>query len=132
MEFYASWGKQDCARPGLRAKSEIFQTIIFESDSLTSAKAHATRQMKKDPKMERYIRTELDGVELAPPRWEKWSAPIELADGMLQTLKKSEGMDYPIMYANPKNDPGDQHPGYFGWLELTWTPTDETRLPNRT
>ena len=127
MEFYASWGKQDCARPGRTAKKETYDIIRFEADSLTSAKAHATRKMKSDSRMERYIRTELDGVELAPPRWEKWSAPIKPTDapGMLRTLKKSEGMDYPIMYANPKNDPGDQHPGHFGWLAVTWAPEEE-------
>ena len=127
MEFYASWGKQDCERPGRTAKKATFDIIRFEADSLTSAKAHATRKMKKDSRMKRYIRTELDGVELAPPRWEKWSAPIKPTDapGMLRTVKKSEGMDYPIMYANPKNDPGDQHPGHFGWLAVTWAPEAE-------
>ena len=127
MEFYASWGKQDCDRPGRRAEKATFDIIRFEADSLTSAKAHATRKMKKDSRMERYIRTELDGVELTPPRWEKWSSPIEPTDapGMLRTMKKSEGMDYPIMYANPKNDPGDQHPGHFGWLAVTWAPEEK-------
>ena len=127
MEYYASWGKQDCSRPGRTAKKATFDIIKFEADSLTSAKAHATRKMKKDSRMERYIRTELDGIELAPPRWEKWSDPIEPTDapGMLRTVKKSEGMDYPIMYADPKNDPGDQHPGHFGWLAVTWAPEEE-------
>ena len=124
MEFYASWGKQDVYRPGRTAKKETFDIIKFESDSLTSAKAYATRQMKKDSRMERYVRTELDGIELAPPRWGKWSSPAKLTDtpGMLRTLKNSEGIDYPIMYANPKDDPGDQHPGHFGWLSVTWKP----------
>ena len=120
MEYYVSWGKQDCACPGRTAKKITFDTIKFEADSLTSAKAHATRKMKKDERMERYIRTELDGVELAPPRWETWSAPAPYGPSMLITLKKSEGMDYPIMYANPENDPGDQHPGHFGWVSVMW------------
>ena len=91
MEFYASWGKHDCERPGRSAKKETFDIIRFEADSLTAAKSHATRKMKADARMERYLRTELDGVELAPPRWEKWSAPIKAIDapGMLRTMKKS-------------------------------------------
>lgn len=124
MEFYASWGRQDCERPGRRAEKATYDIIRFEADSLTSAKAHATRKMKADPRMERYIRTMLDGVELTPPRWETWSPTIEPTDapGMYRTTKKSQGMDYPVMYANPKDDPGDQHPGHFGWLALTWAP----------
>ena len=128
MEFYASWGKHDCERPGRRAKKATYDIIRFEADSLTAAKSHATRKMKSDARMARYLRTELDGIELAPPRWEKWSAPIEAIDapGMLRTMKKSEGMDYPIMYVNPENDPGDQHPGHYGWLSLTWTPPKDS------
>lgn len=127
MEFYASWGKRDCERPGRRAQKETYDIIRFEADSLTSAKAHATRKMKSDSRMARYIRTELDGIELAPPRWDSWSAPIEAVDapGMFRTMKKSEGMDYPIMYADPKKDPGDQHPGHYGWLSLTWKPQEQ-------
>lgn len=128
MEYYASWGKQDCARPGRVSKKATYDIIRFEADSLTSAKAHATRKMKSDSRMARYIWTELDGVELAPPRWEKWSDPIAAPDapGMLRTMKKSQGMDYPIMYANPNDGPGDQPPGHFGWLSLTWTPPENS------
>ena len=127
MEFYASWGRQDCERPGRRAEKATYDIIRFEADSLTRAKAHATRKMKSDSRMERYIRTEFEGVEIAPPRWGKWSAPIEPTDapGMRRTRKTSEGMDYPILYANPKNDPGDQHPGHFGWLTVTWAPEEK-------
>ena len=130
MEFYASWGKRDCERPGRKAKKAVFDIIRFESDSLTSAKAHATRKMKSDSRMARYIRTELDGVELSPPRWKGWCDPIEPADapGMLRTMKTSEGMDYPVMYVNPKDDPGDQHPGHYGWVSLTWIPSKDSEL----
>ena len=124
MKFYASWGKQDCERQGREAKKETFQIIEFESNSLASAKAHATRKMKADSRMKPYTQSEFEGIQLAAPRWGKWSAPIDPIDapGMLRTLKKSQGMDYPIMYANPKDDPGDQHPGHFGWVAVTWTP----------
>ena len=60
MEFYASWGKQDCYCPGRTAKKATYDIIRFEADSITSAKSKATREMKKDSRMERYFRTELD------------------------------------------------------------------------
>lgn len=123
MDFYASWGKQDCKRPGHTAKKTTYDIIRFEADDLSSAKSKATREMKKDSRMERYIRTEFEGAPVSPPRWEKWSEPFEPADapGMLRTRKISEGMDYPIFYANPKNAPSYQHPGHFGWVSVTWT-----------
>ena len=44
MKFYASWGKQDCQQAGRNARKETFKIIEFESNSLTSAKARATRE----------------------------------------------------------------------------------------
>lgn len=128
MEFYASWGKQDCARPGHTPKKTVFDIIRFEADDLSSAKSKATRRMKKDSRMERYFRTEFEGAPVSPPRWEKkWSEPGKPADApdMLRTVKKSEGLDYPVTYVNPENDPGDQSPGHFGWVSVTWTPEAE-------
>lgn len=123
MKYYLSWGKQDVSRPGREAKKTTYDIIEFETDSLTNAKARATREMKKDSRMERYVKTFLDGPgspELAPPRWQGWSEPFRVGKNMMRTTKQSEGMDYPIMYANPQNDPGDQHPGHFGWVSMTW------------
>ena len=125
MKYYLSWGKQDVYQRGREAKKTTFDIIEFETDSLTNAKARATREMKKDSRMERYVKTFLDGPgshELAPPRWEKWSETFRVGKNMMRNTKKSQGMDYPIMYANPANDPGDQHPGHFGWLSITWAP----------
>lgn len=122
MKCKATWGKQDVAQFGRTADVEIFGTLEFEADSLTAAKTKATRAMKADSKMERYVKPEYT----APPRWSGWSEP-ELtarvgAPPVLLTTKNSESFDLPITYGNPRNDPGDQHPGHFGWLSLVWTP----------
>lgn len=127
MEYYIAWGKQDCERPGRRAKKTTFDVIRIEVDSLSSARSRASREMKKDSRMERYIRSEFEGVELAPPRWGKWSDSFPYGSDMLRTVKKSEGMDYPVMYANPQNHPGseNQHPGHFGWVSVTWMSSED-------
>ena len=125
MKFKAEWGKRDVAKFGRTADVEIFGKLDFEADSLTAAKAKATRAMKADPKMERYVTSEYT----VQPRWTPWSEPRAPVDAptLLRTAKTSESFDLPLMYVNPKNDPGDQHPGHFGWVSLEWAlPLTET------
>ena len=120
MKFIAKWGKADNYRAGRDAESTVFGEIEFEANSWQHAKATATRKMKADPKMKRYVKTEEtlesgEVVEFEPPRWTPWVAN-ELD---VFTMKRTQqSFDLPIFYVDPDKNREPQHPGHYGWLHL--------------
>ena len=120
MKFIATWGKADKYQAGRDMESTVFGKIEFEADSFRCAKATATRKMKADPKMKRYVKTEEtlesgEVVEFEPPRWTPWS-DIEL--GVFTMKRTQQYFDLPIFYTNPDKNREPQHPGHYGWLQL--------------
>ena len=123
MKWKATWGKADNYRAGRDAESTVFGEIAFEADSLQAARATATRKMKADPKMKRYVKTEgvLESGEVyesAPLRWTPWTSK-DVGTLSLTSFKRTEqSFDLPIFYVKPDKNREPQHPGHYGWLQL--------------
>lgn len=123
--YEACWGISDRYQAGREAKTTIFNQITFEANSLAHAKATATRKMKADPRMERYIKTietspSGETYESVPPRWTAWSSTKSQEMLNLITSKSTDqtfdGPGFRISRADPNAPPPP--PGHYAWLQL--------------